>query len=87
MPCRASQDGWVMVESSEALKTWCTRKGNGKLLQYPCLGNLMSSVKRQKDRILKDEVPRSVGAQHATADKWRNNSRNKEKMRQSKNNT
>ena len=78
MPCRVTQDGPVMVESSETLKTWSSRKGNGKLLQYPCLGNPMSSVKRQKDRTLKEELPRSVGAQYATGDQWRNNSRKNE---------
>ena len=63
MPCRATQDGWVMVESSD--KTWSTGEGNGKPLQYPCLEKPMKSTKRQKDRTLKDELPRSVGAQHA----------------------
>ena len=77
MPCRATQDGWVMVESSD--KTWSTRERNGKSLQYTCLENPMNSMKRQKDRMLKDELPRSVGAQYATGDQWRNNSRkNKE---------
>ena len=66
MPCRATQDRWVMVESSE--KKWSTGEGNGKPLQYPCLENPMNSIKRQKDRILKDELPRSVGAQYATGD-------------------
>ena len=66
-----------MVESFD--KTWSTREGNGKPLQYSCLENPMNSMKRQKDRTLKDELPRSVGAQYATGDKWRNNSRkNKE---------
>ena len=60
---------------------WSTGEGNGKPLQYSCLENPMISMKRQKDRrILKDELPRSVGAQYATGDQWRNNSRkNKEK--------
>ena len=74
MPCRATQGGWVMVESSD--KTWSTGEGNGKPLQYFCLENPMNSRKRQKDRALKDELPRSVGAQYATGDQWRNNSRN-----------
>ena len=66
-----------MVESFD--KTWSTREGNGKPLPYSCLENPMNSMKRQKDRTLKDELPRSVGAQYATGDKWRNNSRkNKE---------
>ena len=76
MPCRATQDGWVMVESSD--KIWSTGEGNGKPLQYSCFENPMNSMKRQKDRTLKDELPRSVGAQYATGDQWRNNSRKKE---------
>ena len=70
MPCRATQDGRVMVESSD--KMWSTEKGNGKALHYCCLENLMNSMKRQKDRTLKDELPKSVGAQYATGDQWRN---------------
>ena len=61
-------------------KTWSTGEGNGKSLQYPCLESPMNSMKRQKDRILKDELPRSVGAQYATEDQWRNNSRKNEGM-------
>ena len=57
-----------------------TGEGNGKPLQYSCLKNPMSSMKRQKDRTLKDELPRSVGAQYATGDQWRNNSRKNEGM-------
>ena len=76
MPCRATQDGRVMVESSD--KTWSTGEGNGKPLQYSCLENPMNSMKRQKDRTLKDEFPRSVGAQYATKDQWKNNSRKNE---------
>ena len=64
MPCEASQDGHVMVERSD--RTWSTGEGNGKPLQYSCLENLMNSMKRQKDRTLKEELPRSVGAQYAT---------------------
>ena len=67
-----------MVESSE--KKWSTGEGNGKPLQYSCLENPMNSMKRQKDRTLKDELPRSVGAQYATEDEWRNNSRRNEGM-------
>ena len=67
-----------MVESSD--KTWFTEEGNGKPLQYSCLENPMNSMKRQKDRTLKDELPRLVGAQYATADWWRNNSRKNEEM-------
>ena len=66
MPCRATQDRWVMVESSN--KMWSTREGNGKPLQYSCLENSMNSMKKQKDRTLKDELPRLVGAQYATGD-------------------
>ena len=67
-----------MVESSD--KTWSTGEGNGKPLQYSCLENPMNSMKKQKDRILKDELPRSVGAQYGTGDQWRNNSRKNEEM-------
>ena len=76
MPCRAIQDGQVKVESSE--KMWSIGEGNGKPLQYSCLENPMTSMKRQKDRTLKDELPRSVGAQYATGEEWRNNSRKNE---------
>ena len=78
MPCRATQDGQVMVESSD--KTWSTGKGNGKPLQYSCLENPMNSMKRQKYRTLKDELPRSVGAPCATGDQWRTNSRKNEEL-------
>ena len=61
-----------MVESSN--KTWSTGEGNGKPLQYFCLENPMNSMKRQKDKTLKDELPRSVGAQYVTGDQQRNNS-------------
>ena len=64
------------MESSD--KTWSTGEGNGKSLQYFCLENSMNSMKRQKDRTLKDELPRSVGAKYATGDQWRNNSRKNE---------
>ena len=76
MPCRATQDGWVMVESSD--KMWSTGEGNGKPLQYSCLENPMNSMKRQKDRTLKDELSTSIGAQYGTGDQWRNNSRKNE---------
>ena len=65
-----------MVESSD--KMWSTGEENGKLLQYSCLENPMNSMKRQKDRTLKDGLPRLVGAQYATGDQWRNNSRKNE---------
>ena len=67
-----------MVESSD--KTWSTGEGNGKPLQYSCLESPMNSMKRQKDRTLKDELLRLVGAQHATGDQWTNKSRKNEGM-------
>ena len=76
MLCRVTQDGWVMAESSD--KTWCTGEGNGKPLQYSCLENPMNSMKGKKDRTLKDELPRSRGAQYATRDQCRNNYRKNE---------
>ena len=65
-----------MVESSN--KTWPTGESNGKPLQYSCLENPNNSMKRQKDMTLKDELPRSVGAQYATGEEQRNNSRKNE---------
>ena len=65
-----------MVERSDRM--WSTGEGYGKPLQYSCLENPMNSMKRQKDRTLKDELPRLVGAQNATGDQWRNNSRKNE---------
>ena len=65
-----------MLESSD--KTRSTGEGNGQRLQYSCLENPMNSMKRQKDRTLKGELPRSVGVQYATGDQWRNNSRTNE---------
>ena len=59
---------------------WSTGKRNGKPLQYSCLKNPVNSMKRQKDRTLKDEPPRSVGARYATGDQWRNNLRKNEEM-------
>ena len=73
MPCGTTQDGWVMAERSDRI--WSTGEGNGKPLQYFCLENTMNGMKRQNDRILKEELPRSIGAQYATGDQWRNNSR------------
>ena len=66
---RATQEGWVLAESSD--KTWSTGEGNGKPLQHSCLEKPMNSMKRQKDRTLKDELPMSVGAQYATGDQWK----------------
>ena len=81
MLCGATQDGRVMVEKSDTM--WSIGKGNGKPLQYSCLENPTNSMKRQNDRILKEELPRSVGAQYAreiSGDQWRNNSRKNEGM-------
>ena len=67
-------------ECFNCVKTGSTGEGNGKPLQYSCLENPMNSMKRQKDRTLKDELPRSVGAQYCTGDQWRNSSRKNEEM-------
>ena len=77
MPCRATQDGWVTVKSSD--KTRSTGEGTDKPLQYSCRENPMNSMKRQKEA-LRDELPRSVGAHYATGEEWRNNSRKNEEM-------
>ena len=66
MPGRATQDRLVMVDNPD--KIWSTGEGNGKPLQYSCLENPMNIIKRQKDRTLKDELLRSVGAQYVTGD-------------------
>ena len=76
--CGATQDRWVMVERSDRM--WSTVEGNGKPLQYSGLENPMNCRKRQNDGILKEELPRSLGAQYATGDQWRNNSRKNEGM-------
>ena len=65
-----------MVERSDRM--WSTGEGNGKPLKYSSLENPINSMKRRNDRILKKELPRSVGAQYATGDQWRNNSRKNE---------
>ena len=78
MPCGATQDGQVMVERSDRM--WSIGEGDGKPLQYSCLENPMDSKKRQNDRTLKEELPGAVGAQYATGDQWRNNSRKNEGM-------
>ena len=67
------------MESSD--KMWSTGEGNGKPVHYSCLENPMNSMKRQKDKTLEDELPRSVGAQYVTGDQWRNNSRKNEWMK------
>ena len=72
----ATQDGRAMVDRSDRM--WSTGEGNGKPLQYSCLENPINSMKRQNDRILKEELTRSVGAQIATGDQWINNSRKNE---------
>ena len=74
----ATQDRRVMVERSDRM--WSTGEGNGKPLQYYCLENPRNNMKRQNDRILKEELSRSVGVQYATGDQWRNNSRKNEEM-------
>ena len=61
-------------------RMWSTGEGNGKPFQYPCLEDTMNSMKRQNDRILKEELRRPIGAQYATGDQWRNNSRKSEEM-------
>ena len=78
MSCGDTQDRQVMVERADRM--WSTGEGNGKPLQYSCLENPVNSMRRQNDRTLKEELPRSVGAQHATGDQWRNNSRKDEGM-------
>ena len=78
MLCGATQDRQVKVKRSDRM--WSTGEGHGKPLQYSCLENPMNNMKMQKDRTLKDELPRSVGAQYATGDQWRNTSRKNEGM-------
>ena len=77
MLCGATQDVWVKMESYDRMSTG---KGNGKPLQYSCLENPMNSMKRQNDRIMKEELPRSVGAQYAAGDQWKNNSIKNERI-------
>ena len=67
-----------MVKSSDTM--WSTGEENGKPLQYSYLEKSMNSMTRQKDMIMKDELPRLIGAQYATGDQWRNNSRKNEGM-------
>ena len=61
-------------------KTWPTGEGNEKTLQYSCIEDPMNSMKRQKHKTLKDELPRWEGAQYVTGDQWRNNSRKNKDM-------
>ena len=74
----ATQDRQVMVERSDRM--WFTEEGNGKPPEYCCLENTMNSMNRQNDKILKQELPRSVVDQYATGDQWRNNFRKNEGM-------
>ena len=76
MPGRTTQDRQVMVESSD--KTWFMGEWKGKPLQYSCCENPMNSIKRQKDMTLNDELPKSVDAQYATGEEWKNRSRKNE---------
>ena len=85
MPYGATQDRHIMVESSD--KMWSAGEGNGKPFQYSCLENPINSMKRKKDRTLKDELPRVVGAQYASRDQWKNNYRKNEEMEPKQNNT
>ena len=78
MPCGVTDDRQVMVHRSDRM--WSTGEGNGTPLHYSCLENPMNSMKRQKDRTVKDELPKSVGAQYATGDQWGNNSKKNEGM-------
>ena len=78
MPVGQPKTGWVMVERFDRM--WSTGETNGKPLKYSCLDNPMNSMKRQNDRIPKEKLPRSVGAQYATGDQQRNNSRKNEGM-------
>ena len=85
MLCGATQDGQVIVERSDRM--WSTGEGNAKPLQYSCLENPMNSMKRQKDRTLKDELPGSLGAQYATGDQWKITPERMKGWSQSKNST
>ena len=78
MPCGATQDGQVMVERSDRM--WSTGEGNDKPLLCSCLEKPMNRLNRQNDRILKEELPRSVSAQYVAGDQWRNNCRKNEGM-------
>ena len=79
MPWRVTQDGQVMVESSNKMQS--TGEGNGKPFQHSCLENSMNSMKRPKDMTLKDKLPRSADAQYGTGEEWRNNSKKSEAMK------
>ena len=77
MPCKSTQDGWVIVESSE--KMWSSEEGNGKHLQHSYLETPLNNMKRQKDMTLKDELSRSVGSQYVTGEERKNTSRRNDK--------
>ena len=83
MPCGATKDRWVMVERTDRM--WSPGEGNGKPFQYSCFENPKNRMKRQNDRTLKEELPRVVGAQYATGDQWRNNSRKNKGKEQKQN--
>ena len=85
MPCSANQDGQVMVHSSDKMRS--TGEGNDEPLKYSCLENIMNSMKRQNDRTLKDELPRSVGAQYALESSGEITPERLKGWSQSKNNT
>ena len=85
MLCGATQDGRVIADRSD--KMWPTGEGNGKPLQFSFFENPIHSMKRQNDKILKGELPGSVGAQYTSEDQWINNSRKNEGMGPKKNNT
>ena len=76
MPCRATQDRRVIVESSHEM--WFTGEGNGKPLQYSCLKNPMNNMKSQKDTTVEDKPPRSESVQYVTGEESRNGSRKNE---------
>ena len=76
MQCGATHDRHVMGERSD--KMWSIGEGNSNPHQYSCLESPMNSMERQKDRMLKEELPRSVGSWYVTGDQWRNNSRKNE---------
>ena len=85
MPCGTTQEGRVMAERTDRM--WSTGEWNGKQLQYSYLENLMNSMKRQNDRILKEELPRSLGAQYATGDSGEITAERMKAWSQSKSNT
>ena len=85
MECRATQNGWVIMESSDKMRS--TDEINGKALQYSCLENPMNRMESPKNKTLKDECPRSVGAQYATREVGEMNPERMKRQSQSKNNT